>query len=123
MIAQRSSPAPAHDIPTLTPQAAEKITELITLQRETQIYIRLCAEVHGFDDIKYFIVLDDSVGHSDIKLNTQGVTIFIDNASLRHLAGARIDYDERAPHPCFVIDILNEKTFCGHSSAFSTCPR
>ncbi|MEX3936849.1 HesB/IscA family protein [Paraburkholderia phymatum] len=125
MVVQRTSllAAPAPDIPTLTPQAAEKVAELIALQGETQIYIRLCAEVRDFDDIKYFIVLDDSVGHSDMKVNTQGITIFIDNASLKFLAGARIDYDERAPHPCFVIDSLNEQTFCGHSSAFSTCPR
>ncbi|MCO4882044.1 MULTISPECIES: HesB/IscA family protein [Paraburkholderia] len=125
MVVQRSSllAEPAHDMATLTPRAAEKIAELVKLQDETQIYIRLRAEVRGFDDIRYFIVLDDSVGHSDIKVKTQGVAIFIDNASLKYLAGAQIDYDERAPHPCFVIDSLNEQTFCGHSSAFSTCPR
>ncbi|CAD6562991.1 HesB/IscA family protein [Paraburkholderia sabiae] len=125
MVVQRTPllAAPAPDIPALTPRAAEKVAELIALQGETQIYIRLCAEVRGFDDIKYFITLDDSVGDSDMKVNTQGITIYIDNASLKFLAGARIDYDERALQPCFVIDRLNEQTFCGHSSAFSTCPR
>ncbi|MPW23650.1 iron-sulfur cluster assembly accessory protein [Paraburkholderia sp. CNPSo 3157] len=125
MVAQRSTFSVVHapDIPTFTPRAAAKFAELITLRDETQLYIRLRAEMRGADDIKYSIVLDDSVGDSDIEVITQGITVFIDNASLQHLAGARIDYDERALHPRFVIDSRDASAFCARSKAFSSCPR
>ncbi|MEM5332062.1 iron-sulfur cluster assembly accessory protein [Paraburkholderia sp. JHI2823] len=125
MISQRSSistETPCEFL-TLTARAAKEAAELVAQSHEEPLYIRLRAEFRAGGQLEYFIILVDSVSDSDTKVFTQGLTVFVDETSLRYFIGAQIDYEEDTPLPRFVIEIPSVSTSCGRSESFSSCPR
>ena len=55
----------------------------------------------------------------DKTLQFDGLTIFVDQASLLYLEGAKVDYVETLEGACFKFDNPNVRTTCGCGQSFS----
>lgn len=103
---------------TLTARAADKIRQLRKAQAAEGRSLRLFTETGGCSGMQYGMSFDeakpeDSAGESE------GIAILIDPASLAHLQGCLVDFDDGLHGKGFEITNPNAKSTCGCGKSFS----
>ena len=102
---------------TLTPRAATKIRELRADAEEGQ-ELRLFVESGGCSGFQYGMSFDLKK-EGDRLLESEGVTILMDEASLAYLDGSRVDFDDGLQGKGFEIQNPNAQSTCGCGKSFS----
>ncbi len=116
------------DIQDLTPpspplifsrNAAAKVGELIAEEGNPDLKLRVYVSGGGCSGFQYGFSFEETIAEDDATVETDGVTLMVDPASLQYLAGAEIDYQEGLEGSRFVIKNPNAASSCSCGSSFS----
>ena len=103
---------------TLTDNASKHVQKV--LARETDgIGLRLGVKTTGCSGYQYVIETAKQLDARDRKIESNGVTIVIDDKSLRYLAGARLDFVREGLNAGFKFYNPNVEESCGCGESFS----
>ncbi|MDD5034570.1 MAG: iron-sulfur cluster insertion protein ErpA [Methylococcaceae bacterium] len=102
-----------------TRNAASKVSELIAEEGNPELKLRVYVSGGGCSGFQYGFSFEDGVSEDDTSVETDGVTLLVDPASLQYLAGAEIDYQEGLEGSRFVIKNPNASSSCSCGSSFS----
>lgn len=112
------------DIPTgpsltFTDAAALKVGDLIALEENDDLMLRVFISGGGCSGFQYGFTFDEEIQEGDRQFENQGVTLLVDPMSIQYLIDAEIDYKEDLEGSRFVIRNPNAATTCGCGSSFS----
>lgn len=99
--------------------AAAKVAELIAEEGNPDLKLRVYVSGGGCSGFQYGFSFEEVVGDDDTTVETDGVILMVDPASLQYLAGAEIDYQEGLEGSRFVIKNPNAASTCSCGSSFS----
>jgi iron-sulfur cluster assembly accessory protein len=99
--------------------AAAKVSELIAEEGNPDLKLRVYVSGGGCSGFQYGFSFEEVVAEDDTTVETDGVTLMVDPASLQYLAGAEIDYQEGLEGARFVIKNPNASSTCSCGSSFS----
>jgi iron-sulfur cluster insertion protein len=102
-----------------TSNAASKVSELIAEEGNPELKLRVYVSGGGCSGFQYGFSFEEGVSEDDTAVETDGVTLLVDPASLQYLAGAEIDYQEGLEGSRFVIKNPNASSSCSCGSSFS----
>ncbi len=102
----------------LTEHAINKIKEILEAQDPKPKGVRLAVVGGGCSGFNYAMNFEDQAGMLDKTLQFDGLTVFIDQASLLYLEGAKVDYVETLEGAGFKFDNPNVRTTCGCGQSF-----
>jgi iron-sulfur cluster insertion protein len=106
---------------SVTPIAAEKIGELLSEEQKAGAGLRVFVQGGGCSGFQYGLMIEDDGASpdSDMVVESNGVTLFVDPISARYLKGAEVDFVDNLAGGGFTIRNPNAKTTCGCGSSFS----
>ena len=102
---------------TLTPRAAEKVRELQADAGEGKL-LRIFVESGGCSGFQYGMSFDERKD-ADKVVESEGVTILSDEASLAYMDGSTVDFDDGLQGKGFEIQNPNAQSTCGCGKSFS----
>jgi iron-sulfur cluster assembly protein len=102
----------------LTPNAAEKVHELIQRDGRDGYALRLKVVGGGCSGLQYQLMFDDQVGEWDQAFDSQGVNVVVDSKSAVYLVGTTVDYVDDLNASGFKIDNPNATETCGCGQSF-----
>ncbi len=102
----------------LTPSAAARVAAIAGKQGKPAI-LRLSVEGGGCSGFQYRFGLADAVEPGDITVETDGVTLAVDDISIDLVRGASVDYVESLGGAAFKVDNPNAASGCGCGTSFS----
>lgn len=106
---------------TLTPRAVCELRDLMASESKTQAALRVWVAGGGCSGLSYGMALDDAgPEEGDQVFEQEGITVVIDEMSMRYMEGASVDYVEDMVGGGFKIDNPNAASSCGCGSSFST---
>jgi iron-sulfur cluster assembly protein len=106
---------------TLTARAAQELKSLLQEQEKPNAALRVWVAGGGCSGLQYGMALDDAEPEEgDNVLQDQDIKIFVDELSLRYMAGAVVDYVDDQFGGGFKIENPNAVKSCGCGSSFST---
>ncbi|KXU35564.1 heme biosynthesis protein HemY [Cephaloticoccus primus] len=104
---------------TLTPRAAAQIRHMQAADAENSgRLLRVLVESGGCSGHQYGMSFD-SPKPDDAQIESEGVQILMDPASLAHMRGSRIDFDDGLQGKGFEIQNPNAKSTCGCGKSFA----
>ncbi|MCL4845742.1 MAG: iron-sulfur cluster insertion protein ErpA [Acidobacteria bacterium] len=106
---------------SVTPMAAEKITELLTEEQKLGAGLRVFVQGGGCSGFQYGLMIEEGEAdaEADRVIESHGVRLFVDPISARYLQGAEVDFIDNLSGGGFTIRNPNAKTTCGCGSSFS----
>lgn len=104
---------------TLTDTAIDKVRSIIETQDPKPAGLRIAVVGGGCSGFSYSMAFENTPGMLDKTYDFNGLRVFIDEASLLYLEGARVDYVETMEGSGFKFDNPNVKSTCGCGSSFS----
>ncbi|QCI22666.1 iron-sulfur cluster insertion protein ErpA [Buchnera aphidicola] len=107
------------DYLTFTEKAIKKIKNLIKIQKNINLKLRIYINGGGCSGFQYQFVFDTSMNEDDIIITQSDVSLIIDPISLQYLYGGQIDYLENLEGSKFIVSNPNAKNTCGCGSSFS----
>lgn len=102
----------------LTPSAAARVASIAAKQGKPAI-LRLAVEGGGCSGFQYRFGLADAIAGDDLAVQTDGVTLVVDEVSLDLVRGAAVDYVEDLGGSAFKVTNPNATSGCGCGSSFS----
>ena len=102
---------------TLTPRAATKVKELQTAVGEGK-FLRLFVESGGCSGFQYGMSFDERKNEDQV-VESEGVSILMDDASLTYMDGSTVDFDDGLHGKGFEIKNPNAQSTCGCGKSFS----
>ena len=102
---------------TLTPRAAAKVRELQTEAGEGKLR-RVFVESGGCSGFQYGMSFDERKD-DDRVVESEGLQILMDEASLAYMGGSNIDFDDGLHGKGFEIQNPNAESTCGCGKSFS----
>lgn len=102
-----------------TDNAANKVSELIADEGNSDLKLRVYITGGGCSGFQYGFTFDEIMNEDDTLIEKNGVSVLIDAMSIQYLTGAEIDYSESLSGAQFVIRNPNATTTCGCGSSFS----
>lgn len=112
-IGKRSGPV------TLTDTAVAKVTELLALEGNPDMGLRVAVKPGGCSGYSYDMFFDSEVGDDDIVRSYGGVKVLVDSTSAELLNGASLDYKDTLQGAGFHITNPVATKTCGCGSSFS----
>jgi len=103
----------------LSESAAKRIGELIALEGDTSLMLRLSVSGGGCSGFQYGFSFDNATQADDHLFERNGVKMVIDDTSLDLLAGAEVDFVEDLVGSSFQVKNPNAASSCGCGSSFS----
>jgi iron-sulfur cluster assembly accessory protein len=103
---------------TLTPTAISKVKEILDMQDPKPAGLRIAVVGGGCSGFTYSMAFETNPGLLDKTYDFEGLKVFIDQASMLYLDGARVDYVETLEGSGFKFDNPNVKSTCGCGSSF-----
>ncbi len=103
----------------LTERAVGKVKEIMGSQDPAPAGLRIAVVGGGCSGFSYSMAFENQPNMLDKTYNYDGLKVFIDQASLLYLDGARVDYVETLEGSGFKFDNPNVKSTCGCGSSFS----
>lgn len=97
---------------TLTPSAAQAITDLLTQQKLEGYSLRVFVQGGGCSGFQYGMAFDNRVRDADLVLEQHGVKMLIDEVSILYLDGATIDYIKEPTRSGFMVTNPNRVSGC-----------
>lgn len=105
---------------TLTETAAQKVTDLLSIEGEDDLSLRVAVRPGGCSGFSYEMYFDSDVHPEDDTLaNFSGVKVVVDNQSAELLKGAELDYKDGLTGAGFSITNPNAQRTCGCGQSFS----
>ncbi len=104
---------------TLTESAAGKVQALLANEENDAVHLRVFVSGGGCSGYQYGFSLDTQVNDNDAQLESQGVKMLVDPASMDLLNGSEIDYQESLQGSSFVIRNPNASGTCGCGKSFT----
>ena len=104
---------------TLTDNAAAKVAELIALEGDDQLALRVAVRAGGCSGMSYEMFFDAEADPEDHLAMFGTVKVRIDPASAPHIAGATLDYNNGIQGVGFHIENPNAKRSCGCGQSFA----
>lgn len=103
---------------TLTPRAADQVRSMQAGLNAPDKRLRVLVESGGCSGFQYGMSFDEPKP-DDTLLESEGVRIVIDPASLAYLSGSSIDFDDGLHGKGFEIKNPNAQSTCGCGKSFS----
>ena len=103
----------------LTERAVARIKETLEAQDPKPQGVRIAVVGGGCSGFNYSMNFESQAGFLDKTLQFDGLTVFIDQASLLYLEGASVDYIETLEGSGFKFDNPNVRTTCGCGQSFN----
>ncbi len=104
---------------TLTDNAAAKVAELIALEGDDQLALRVAVRAGGCSGMSYEMFFDADADPDDHLAVFGTVKVRVDPASAPHIAGATLDYNDGIQGVGFHIENPNAKRSCGCGQSFA----
>ena len=104
---------------SVTDTAAVKVKELIEQEGNSELALRVAVRPGGCSGFSYEMFFDSDFADDDIKSETDGVRVVVDQASAAYLSGASLDYKEGLMGAGFTINNPNTTRSCGCGQSFS----
>lgn len=102
-----------------TERAARKLRSLIEEESNPKLKLRVSVYGGGCSGFQYTFSLDEEKKDGDRTVETNGVTLLVDNMSYQYLAGSEVDFMEGLEGAMFVVNNPNATSTCGCGSSFS----
>jgi len=103
----------------LTDSAVSKVREILDQQEPKPAGLRISVVGGGCSGFSYSMAFENAPNMLDKTYDYSGLKVFIDQASLLYLDGARVDYVETLEGSGFKFDNPQVKSTCGCGSSFS----
>jgi iron-sulfur cluster assembly protein len=103
----------------LTPKAVEKVKEILDMQDPKPAGLRIAVVGGGCSGFNYSMAFETSPGMLDKTYSFDGLSVYIDQASMLYLDGAEVDYVETLEGAGFKFNNPHVKSTCGCGSSFS----
>jgi iron-sulfur cluster assembly accessory protein len=103
----------------LTDSAVVKVREILDQQEPKPAGLRISVVGGGCSGFSYSMAFENAPNMLDKTYDYNGLKVFIDQASLLYLDGARVDYVETMEGSGFKFDNPQVKSTCGCGSSFS----
>jgi iron-sulfur cluster assembly accessory protein len=103
---------------TLSPTAISKVREILDSQEPKPAGLRIAVVGGGCSGFSYSMAFESSPGLLDKSYEFEGLRVFVDQASLLYLDGAKVDYVETLEGSGFKFENPNVKSTCGCGSSF-----
>lgn len=103
---------------TLTPRAAKQVRSMHAELHAPEKRLRVLVESGGCSGFQYGMAFDEPKA-DDTQLESEGVAILIDPASLAYMSGSAIDFDDGLHGKGFEIKNPNAQSTCGCGKSFS----
>ena len=102
-----------------TESAARKMQSIIEEENNPDLKLRVSVYGGSCSGFQYTFSLDEEITDSDRTVETDGVTLVIDNMSYQYLAGSEVDFSEGLEGAMFVVNNPNATSTCGCGASFS----
>jgi iron-sulfur cluster assembly accessory protein len=103
----------------LTDTAVGKVKEILDGQEPKPAGLRISVVGGGCSGFSYSMGFENDPGMLDKVYDFSGLKVYIDQASMLYLDGAKVDYVETPEGSGFKFDNPNVRTTCGCGSSFS----
>jgi iron-sulfur cluster assembly accessory protein len=103
----------------LTPNAARKVSTLLTKQGRAQGVLRVAVMGGGCSGLQYKMDLQDGPASRDILVESGGVRVVVDPKSALYVTGSELDYIEALQDGGFKVKNPNAATSCSCGESFS----
>lgn len=103
----------------LTSRAAARVATIARKKGDPDLKLRLMVEGGGCAGFQYRFDLESQVAPDDLAVQTDGVTLLVDPASLAFLSGAEVDYVEHLGGAAFRVNNPNAASGCGCGASFA----
>ena len=103
----------------LTESAVSKVREIMDTQEPRPSGLRISVVGGGCSGFSYSMAFENAPGLLDKTYDFSGLKLFIDQASMLYLEGAKVDYVETLEGSGFKFENPNVKSTCGCGSSFS----
>src|SRR3546814_5166400 len=103
----------------VTPNATERIRELMAKAPEGTVGVRLSTPKRGCSGLAYSVDYVADASPMDERIETAGGILFVDAGSLLYLIGSTMDWREDDFTAGFVFDNPNAKGMCGCGESFT----
>ncbi len=116
-------PAPPVEVTplvTLSDAAAAKLAELTKEETDANVGLRVYVYSGGCSGYRYGMMLEDQPSPEDIKVQSQGINVYVDPQSTQLLQGSEIDYVDTLMGAGFTVNNPNAVSGCGCGSSFRT---
>jgi iron-sulfur cluster assembly accessory protein len=104
----------------MTQKAVEKVKEILDTQEPKPAGLRISVVGGGCSGFNYSMAFETSPGLLDKTYTFEGLSLYVDQASMLYLDGAEVDYVETMEGAGFKFNNPNVKTTCGCGSSFSS---
>jgi iron-sulfur cluster assembly protein len=103
----------------LTETAVSKVKEILEAQEPKPAGLRISVVGGGCSVFSYSMAFENTPGMLDKTYRFEGLSVFIDQASMLYLEGAEVDYVETLEGAGFKFNNPNVKSTCGCGSSFN----
>ncbi len=103
----------------LSESAAKRIGELIAMEGDAALMLRLSVSGGGCSGFQYGFSFDNATQPDDHLFERNGVKMVVDDTSLDLLAGAEVDFVEDLVGSSFQVKNPNASSSCGCGSSFA----
>lgn len=103
---------------TVTDTAVERIKTLLSKAPEATMGIRLSVQTKGCSGLSYKVDYASEPKAGDERIDTKGVTVFVDPGAVLFLIGTEMDYVEGELKSGFEFRNPNESGRCGCGESF-----
>src|SRR5437762_6726863 len=107
------------DMVQLTERAVSKVKEILDSQEPKPAGLRISVVGGGCSGFSYSMAFENQQNMLDKTYKYDGLSVFIDQASLLYLDGVEVDYVETMEGAGFKFNNPNVKSTCGCGSSFS----
>lgn len=104
---------------SLTDNAIVKVREILEMQDPKPAGLRISVVGGGCSGFSYSMAFENAPGLMDKVYKFDELKVFVDQASLLYLDGARVDYVDSLEGSGFKFENPNVKSTCGCGSSFS----
>ncbi len=103
----------------LTEGAVAKVSELLSLENNAELALRVAVRPGGCSGYSYEMFFDSDIADDDILSEYGNVRVVVDSASAQLLKGAKLEYKDGLQGAGFSIDNPNAQRSCGCGQSFS----
>lgn len=104
---------------TVSENAAKRIAQLIAMEGDQALMLRLSVSGGGCSGFQYGFSFDKLMQQDDHFFERNGVKVVIDDTSLDLLSGSEIDFVEDLVGASFQVKNPNASSSCGCGNSFS----
>jgi iron-sulfur cluster assembly protein len=105
---------------TLSDAAVAKLSELTKDEPDPNVGLRVYVYSGGCSGYRYGMMLEDKPADEDIKVVSNGISVYVDPQSRPLLQGSEIDYVDTLMGAGFTVNNPNAVSGCGCGSSFRT---